>query len=249
MGYQNALITGASSGLGRGLAVWFAKQGVTVYAAARRVAELEKLRDECASFSGKVVPLALDVSDGDATFARVEKLDAESGGLDLVVANAGVGSASYGKRIDWPHISRMLKVNVEGATATLTGALSGMVARGRGHIVGVSSIAALNGMPRMGAYCGSKAYVATFLQGLRLDVAPLGIDVTCLHPGYVKTQMTAKNTKMPFLLEADDAVERMAKAIERRDETFLFPWQLTMVMKTLAVLPAPLFKVAARKLR
>src|ERR1700712_4191289 len=100
MSYQNALITGASSGLGRGLAVWFAKKGTTVYAAARRTAELEKLRDECKDFSGKVIPLALDVSDGDATFARVGKLDQECGGLDLVVANAGVGSESYAKRID-----------------------------------------------------------------------------------------------------------------------------------------------------
>ena len=249
MGYQNALITGASSGLGRGLAAWFAKKGVTVYAAARRTGELEKLREECKDFTGKVIPLELDVSNGDITFARVGKLDDECGGLDLVVANAGVGSESYGKRIDWAHLSRMIKVNVEGATATLTGALPGMVKRGAGHIVGVSSLAAFNGMPRMGAYCGTKAYVATFLQGLGLDLRPLGISVTTIHPGFVKTEMTAQNKKMPFVLEADDAVERMGRAIERRDKTFLFPWQLAMVVKTLSAMPRPLFEVAARKMR
>lgn len=249
MGYQNALITGASSGLGRGLAAWFAKKGVTVYAAARRKAALEKLRDECRDFSGKIIPLELDVSDGDATFARVGKLDEESGGLDLVIANAGVGGESYGKRIDWPILSRMIKVNVEGASATLTGALAGMVQRGAGHVVGISSLAAFNGLPRNGGYCGTKAYVATFLEGLRLDVKPLGIAVTSIHPGFVKSEMTAGLKKLPFLLETDDAVERMGRAIERREDVFLFPWQLAMGVRTLASLPRPLFEVVARKIR
>ena len=146
MSYQNALITGASSGMGRGLAIWFAKKGVTVYAAARRTAELEKLRDECKDFTGKVIPMALDVSDGDRTFERVKKLDEESGGLDLVIANAGVAGETYGKRIDWPTIKRMIDVNVTGAAATLTAPLSAMVKRGKGQLVGISSLAAFNGL-------------------------------------------------------------------------------------------------------
>src|SRR5688500_18087799 len=161
MSYQNALITGASSGLGRGLAIWFAKKGVTVYAAARRAAELEKLRDECTQLSGKIIPMSLDVSNGDATFDRVQKLDDECGGLALVVANAGVAGEPYGKRIDWPTIKRMIDVNVAGAAATLTGPLSAMVKRGKGQLVGVSSLAAFNGLPRMASYCASKAYLAT----------------------------------------------------------------------------------------
>src|SRR4051812_30457840 len=108
MDYKNALITGASSGLGRGIAAHFARAGVRVYAAARRTAELESLKAEAGE---NIVPLTLDVSDGDATEARVRALDAECGGLDLVVANAGVAEQSYGKRIKWEPISRMLKVN------------------------------------------------------------------------------------------------------------------------------------------
>jgi short-subunit dehydrogenase len=250
MSYQNALITGASSGMGRGIAVAFAKKGVTVYAAARRTAELEKLRDECKDFSGKIIPMALDVSDGDQTFETVKKLDDDCGGLDLVIANAGVAGETYGKRIDWPTIKRMIDVNVTGAAATLTGALSAMVKRGKGQLVGISSLAAFNGLPRMASYCASKAYLATFLEALRLDVKPLGIFVCSIHPGFVKSEMTANHTKkMPFLLETDDAVERMVKSIERRDETFLFPWQMGMGVKLLASLPRPLFEVAARKMR
>ncbi len=250
MSYQNALITGASSGLGRGLALRFAKKGATVYAAARRIAELEKLRDECKDFTGKIVPIALDVSDGDKTFERVKKLDEECGGFDLVIANAGVAGETYGKRIDWPTIKRMIDVNVTGAVATLTGPLSAMVKRGKGQLVGISSLAAFNGLPRMASYCASKAYLATFLESLRLDVKPLGVSVCSIHPGFVKSEMTANSTKkMPFLLETEDAVERMGKAIERRTDTFLFPWQLGMGVKLLASLPRPLFEVAARKMR
>ncbi len=250
MSYQNALITGASSGLGRGLAAWFAKKGVTVYAAARRTAQLEQLRDECNGFTGKVIPLVLDVSDGDATFDRVQKLDAECGGLDLVIANAGVGGETYGKRIDWPTIKRIIDVNVTGAAATLTAPLSAMVKRGKGQLVGISSLAAFNGLPRMAGYCASKSYLTTFLEGLRLDVKALGISVCSIHPGFVKSEMTATiPTKMPFLLETDDAVDRMGRSIERRDESFLFPWQMEIGAKLLASLPRPLFEAAARRIR
>ncbi len=246
MEYKTALITGASSGLGRGLAAWFAKRNVRVYAAARRLDQLEALKQEAGD---NIVPLKLDVSDADAAEARIRALDTEAGGFDLVIANAGVGDESYGKRIDWEKVSRMLKVNVLGATATICGALPGMVERKRGHLVGVSSLAAYGGMPRMGVYCGTKAFLATFLQGIRGDVAHLGITVTTLHPGFVKSEMTANNGKMPFLLETDDAVERMGKAIVRGEASFGFPWQMNLGIKTLSSLPRPLYEAALRKMR
>ncbi len=250
MGYQNALITGASSGLGRGLAVWFAKKGTTVYAAARRTAQLEELRAECKDAPGKIIPLEMDVAHSDATYERVQKLDGECGGLDLVIANAGIAGETYAKRPDWPTIHRMIDVNCAGAAATLMGALPAMIERKKGQIVGVSSLAAFNGLPRMAAYCASKAYLATFLEALRIDVGPLGVSVCSIHPGFVKTEMTAKNSKkMPFLLEADDAIARMAKAIERQAKVYVFPWQMSLGVSVLGALPRPLFEAAARKMR
>jgi short-subunit dehydrogenase len=247
MNYKNALVTGASSGLGRGIAAYFAKAGVRVYAAARRTPELEALRAEAGD---NVIPLKLDVSDGDTTEARVKALDSECGGLDLVVANAGIGADSYGKRIKWEPIKAMLQVNVLGATATLCGALPGMIERKRGHVVGISSIAAYGGLPRMGAYCGTKAYLATLLQGMRFDVEKYGVKVSIIHPGYVKSEMTANNkATMPFLLETEDAVARIVKAIEREAESFTFPWQMSVGMKTLSSLPRPLYEAALRKMR
>lgn len=247
MNYKNALITGASSGLGRGLAKHFAKAGVRVYAAARRMPELEALKAEVGD---NLVPLKLDVSEGDAVEARVRALDDESGGLDLVIANAGHAVQSNAKRIHWEPVSSMLKVNVLGAAATLCGALPGMVHRGRGHLVGISSIAALGAQPRLGAYCGSKAFLSTFLAGLRLDCGPLGIKVTTVQPGYVKSELTAKNkAPMPFLMETDDAVELIVKAIEHQAKVVTFPWQLSVGIKTLSSLPRPLYEAAVKRMR
>ncbi len=246
MEYQNALVTGASSGIGRGLATWLARRGIRVYAVARRLENLEALKAEAGD---KIIPIKLDCSDGDATEARVRELDAQSGGLDLVVANAGIAEESIGKRIAWKPIEQMLKVNVLGATATLCGALPGMVERKRGHLVGISSIAAYGGLPRLGAYSGTKAYLATFLQGLRLDVQKLGITVSCIHPGYVKSEMTTDLKNPPFLMETADAVEHIGRAILRGAESYTFPWQMGVGMKTLASLPRPLFEAALKKMR
>ncbi|MCI0572893.1 MAG: SDR family NAD(P)-dependent oxidoreductase [Myxococcaceae bacterium] len=239
--YRNVLITGASSGLGRGLAAWFAKRGATVYAAARRAEQLAQLAHEVEGGPGRVEPVTLDVADSTRTVEVVRELDRKCGGLDLVVANAGVGAYTSGRRMDWGAVERILKVNVEGAAATLCAALPSMVERRRGHLVGISSLAGLRGVPRFAAYSASKAFLSTFLESLRLDLHGTGVNVTCLYPGYVKSEMTAQNTSMPFLLETEDAVERMGRAIERGEEVFLFPWQAATAMRLVRTLPRPLY--------
>lgn len=246
--YKTALITGASSGLGRGLAAWFAQRGVKVYAAARREEQLQQLKAEAGD---NIVPFKLDVSDSDATFDRVKQLDADIGGLDLVVANAGVGEDTRVKRLKWESVRRMIDVNVTGATATLLGALPAMVERKRGHLVGVSSLAGLLPLPASSAYCATKAYLRMFLDSVRIDVAKHGVDVTSIHPGFVKSEMTAKNDpkEMAFLLETDDAVNRMGKAIVRREEVFAFPWQLSSIIGAATALPRPARQAILKRLR
>ena len=114
-----ALVTGASSGLGRGLALALAHEGVKVYAAARRKHELHQL---AADGAGHIEPMILDVGDADATYDAVKKLD-DRDPLDLVIANAGIGGVTSGKRLEWPLVKRILEVNLLGAAATLSGAL------------------------------------------------------------------------------------------------------------------------------
>jgi len=245
--YRSALITGASSGIGRALALWFARRGTIVRAAARRREALDTLVEEARSAGGRVLPFALDVTDTEATIRLVRTLDEECGGLDLVVANAGISVATDGRRLDWSDVERILHVNVLGAAATLSAALPAMVSRGRGHLVGVSSLAAWRGMPRFSAYCGSKAFLSVFLEGLRVDLRKVGVRVTSIHPGYVKSEITAgREGRMAFLLETDDAADRMGRAIVRGERVFSFPWQLHLVARLVRGLPDGLFDRLAR---
>jgi short-subunit dehydrogenase len=234
--YKTALITGASSGLGRGLAAWFASAGVRVYAAARRSALLEALRVEAGE---NVVPFPLDVTRADETHDRIRQLDADCGGLDLVIANAGVGDETDGRHLDWQRVRNVLDVNVTGALATLVAPLPAMIERGHGHLVGVSSLTASLTVPRYTTYAASKTFLTSWLTGMRLDVAAAGVQVTSVHPGFVRSEMTARNkTKMPFMVETADAVARVARAIVRKDRNCSFPWQMHAIAAVAVRLPA-----------
>jgi len=248
--YENALITGATSGIGRGLAAWFARRGTRVYACGRREAELHSLRDEVSRAGGRLEAVVMDVSQARETIGRIQEIDRGCGGLDLVVANAGVGLETPAWKLRWDDLEKLIQVNVLGAAATLTAALPGMVERDRGHLVGISSVAAVRGMPRMAGYCGSKAFLATFLESLRVDLSRSGVRVSSIHPGYVKTEMTSRNKfKMPFLVDANEATERIAKAILREARQFVFPWQWRPFMGAMHLLPNAAWDAAAGRRR
>lgn len=243
MDYKTALITGASSGIGRGLALALARRGTHVVAAARRKEQLDALAAE----SPNIEPLVLDVSDCDRTHDTVRALD-EKLQLDLVIANAGVGAPTRAQSLEWKTVKHIFDVNVMGATATLAGALPGMVARNRGHIAGVSSVAAFRGLPRFAAYCSSKALLSTFLESLRVDLRKSGVAVTTVHPGYVRTEMTAKNKfRMPFIVELDDAVATILGALDRRDGDCSFPLPVVAALRTARALPSPLYRFLITK--
>jgi short-subunit dehydrogenase len=239
---RRALVTGASSGLGRSLAAWLAARGVTVVAAARRRANLDELRDEAARSGGVIEPLELDVADVAAVRECLVEVDRRDGGLDLVVANAGAGEISPATKFDWEACERILRVNVLGAAATLTAALPGMLARNRGHLVAIASIAAVRGLPNNAAYGGSKAFLRSFMESLRVDLSPTPIRTTCMFPGFVKSEMTAGNRfDMPFLLETDEAAARMGRAILAQKAEYWFPWQMALIARTLGLLPSSLY--------
>lgn len=238
--YRTALVTGASSGIGRALSSWLARRGVRVYAVARRGDELAALRAEG---HGDIIPVTLDLSYADTAHARIARLAESCGGLDLVVANAGVSGRTNGAALDWGHLRRVTDINVKGVAATLAAVLPSMVERKRGHLVAVSSLAGLSAIPRHAGYCASKAWVSMFCESLRYDVEPLGLCVTALHPGFVKSEMTANSEdRMPFLLETEDAADRMGRAILRRAREYSFPWQLTALQRLGSMLPVSLYR-------
>jgi NAD(P)-dependent dehydrogenase (short-subunit alcohol dehydrogenase family) len=238
---RTAFITGASSGLGRGLALFYARAGWTVHAAARRGDELAALRAEAvaAGAPGLIAPAPLDVTDAPALAAALRGAEQAAGGaLDLVVANAGVGYFTQGRDLDWEGVKRLLDVNVAAACVTVSAALPAMVARGQGTVAAVSSLAGFRGLPGNAAYSASKAALRTFMESLRVDLRGSGVRVVTICPGFVKTPMTARNRfAMPFLMELDEAVEVMARGLDRGDAEVVFPWQLGWLVRALASLP------------
>ena len=245
---ERVFITGASSGLGRGLALHYAKSGAVVYAAARRKDELTRLASEAPKES--IVPMPLDVQEVDALVSAIHRAEEASGGaLDLVVANAGVGRPTPARKMDWAVVKWIMDVNVTAACVTVAAALPKMVERNSGHVVMISSLAAFRGMPGNAAYCASKAAVATFMESVRVDLQPTRVRATTIYPGFVKTDLTAKNKfPMPFLMELDRAVEVMTRGIARGAKTIAYPLPMVAFTRTLGAVPRSLYEALAARM-
>jgi short-subunit dehydrogenase len=249
MTIPSALITGASRGLGRELARKLAARGTEVALVARDAAALEQLAQEIRAGGGRAHVLPADVTDAAAITRVVQEADDRLGGLDLVVANAGVGRERWSGKLAWEDCAGIVGVNVVGATATLTAVVQRMAERRRGHLVGVSSLAQYRGLPRSAAYSASKAYLSRFLEALRIDLRGVGVAVTDLRPGFVRTDLTANNTRpTPFLMDVGPAVDRMLRGIDRRAAVVTFPLPLAAVAGSLPYLPRPLYEAAAARM-
>jgi short-subunit dehydrogenase len=233
--WSTALVTGASSGIGRGLALALAQRGTKVFAAARRQQQLDALVAEIVAAGGRAEAIAMDVRDSDATYEAVRKLD-EREPLDLVVANAGLGDRTKATRFQWPRAKEILEINLFGAIATLAGALPGMIARNRGHLVGVASVAAFHGMPTYSAYGASKAGLRSFLDSTRADLHKTQLKVTTVCPGYVETEMTV-GLKSKLMIGCDEAVATILKSLDAGDTMCAFPARVVLPIRALALLP------------
>lgn len=250
MTYRTAFITGASSGIGDALARRLAKEGTEVALAARRAEALEALASDIRAAGGSARVYPLDVADADATVETMKRADDEMGGIDLVVANAGVGGERWSGKLRWEDCRSMIDVNVRGATATLTALVRRMAKRKSGHLVGVSSLAGHRGLPKNAAYSASKAYLSVFLESLRVDLRSVGVAVTDVQPGFVRTPMTADNPfSMPFLVEVDDAAQTILRGLRRKDPVVAFPWQLATIVRSSTVLPAGVWDAAVTRAR
>ncbi|MFO0550816.1 MAG: SDR family NAD(P)-dependent oxidoreductase [Polyangiaceae bacterium] len=234
-----ALLTGASSGIGAALAERLAARGYHVVLAARRLPELEALASRLRSAGHSAEALELDVSRLDETADRVRALDARLGGLELVVANAGVpGTLVRASQQPLEAARRVMDINFHGALATLLPPVSGMLNRGRGKLVGVTSLAARIALPAAADYGTSKAALTFFLESLAADVASGGLQVTIVQPGFVRTAMTARNRfTMPFIMDAEAAATIVDQAIEAGERYCQFPKALHLAASCGRALP------------
>jgi short-subunit dehydrogenase len=241
------MITGASSGIGRGLAVELARRGAKIGLVARRVELIEEVVREVEAAGSKALALPADVQDAASMVAAAKKLGAELGPVDILIANAGVGPTRDAANLSAEEVAGVMNVNVIGASNSVAAVIPEMVARRSGQLVVISSLAAYRGLPRSAAYCASKAAVSAFFESLRLDLEPRGIDVTIIHPGFIKTPLTVgREAQMPFLLELDDAVRKMARAIEKRRKRYSFPWQLATIVRAGMVMPIWMYDKVSR---
>ncbi len=195
--------------------------------------------DAITAAGGRASIEPMDVGDTERTVARIREIDRSLGdGIDLVIANAGVGERKGHASYAWEAIADACHVNFTGAAATLTAILPAMVARGRGHLVGISSLASFGPLPRSAAYCAAKAGLSMLLECLRLDVQDAGVKVTSVHVGFVRTPMTAQATHpMPQLLEVDAAADHIVDALAEGPANIDFPQPLAAVTWAASRLP------------
>ncbi|HWP54902.1 MAG TPA: SDR family NAD(P)-dependent oxidoreductase, partial [Pyrinomonadaceae bacterium] len=163
------------------------------------------------------------------------------GPIDILVANAGINVNTFVPDLCEKKIADLMNVNVLGVVNSVSAVLPEMVRRGSGHLVANSSLAAYRGLPKSAAYCASKAAISTFFEAIRIDLRGSGVDVTTIHPGFVKTPLIASITRTPYVMELDYAVSKIVRAIEKRKKGYSFPWQLATMARACKLLPAPMY--------
>ena len=238
---MRVVITGASSGIGEALARHYASSDGVIGLISRRASG--------SGLPGTVIPYAVDVTDISGLKRAATDFIARFGAPDLVIANAGVGVGTQGEDLaDVEKLRRVLDINVAGLAATLAAFAPAMRQAGRGTLAGIASLAGFRGLAGNGAYCASKSAAIAWLESLRVELYGSGVSVVCVCPGYIDTPMTRVNRyHMPFLLPADEAALRIARAIAGRRRLAVIPWQMALVSIPLRLMPGWLYdRLASR---
>ena len=227
---RTVVITGASAGIGRALAFEFARRGYHLGLTARRLQVLETLRTELQTTypQCKVEITTLDVDQDEHVAPVLHALFDALGGVDTVVVNAGINNFTRIGRGEFAKEKQVLQTNLFGAIATVNAAVEHFLERGKGQIVGISSLASLKGMPRQGAYCASKAGFSLYLDAARAELRRKNIQVTTVLPGFVVTDIMPDIAKYPFAASADKVAVEIVTATEKGKEVAIvpaFPWK------------------------
>ena len=229
---KTVLITGASSGIGRALALEFAARGYHLGLAARRLDLLTQLREEVQTQHPDPARLieivALDVDQPEAVASTLRPLFEALGKVDIVVVNAGVNRFTPIGRGKLLEQAQVIQTNLIGAIATAEAAVEHFLGQGSGQLVGVSSLASLQAIPKQGAYCASKAGFSMYLDAARIELKCKNITVCQILPGFVLTDIVPKMEKYPFAVSAAQAARESVTLIEKRKAVGVvpgFPWK------------------------
>jgi len=244
------MITGASSGIGKALAFELAKKGYSLALTARSKDRLEQVQQDIVSAHNPpiVAVRPLDVTDYDDVFKAVNEMAHELGGLDIVFANAGIGLGERVGRGDFEKARRTIEVNLIGAIATVDAAAAYFLKKGKGHIMGTSSVAAFRGMPKNSAYSASKAGFATYLEAVRVELYRKNIQVTVLYPGYIDTPINQMLKRRPFLVSPEKGAAIIADLMEKKVKAStvpIFPWNI--IGRLMKIAPTAMIAEKGRK--
>ena len=241
--WRTAWVTGASTGIGREVALALAKRGVKVAASARSADTLAALAGE----HPLIVPFPLDVADRGAVTATARAIEQSIGPVDLAVLSAGIWQPLNVQRYDASIAAQSMSVNYLGIAHVVEALLPAMILRRSGHLALVSSVAGYRGMPKAAAYGPSKAAVISLAEVLKTECDRHGVAISIVNPGFVDTPMTQVNTfPMPFMVSARDAADRILRGLEKGRFEIAFPWQLVALLKLARMLPYPLYFWFAR---
>ena len=225
-------VTGASTGIGAALARELADRGARVAISARTAEALAEVAGD------RMVVVPVDVTDRAATVAAGARVREALGGLDVAVLNAGTWSEFHVEPWDSQLFADHLQVNLMGAVHSMEAVVPQMLAAGRGRVVGVASVAGYRGLPGSEAYNAGKAALISLLESLRGSLAPRGIVVQTVNPGFVTTRMTDRNRfPMPFKVPAEVAARTIADGIARDKAEVVFPVPMAVLMKVARVVP------------
>jgi short-subunit dehydrogenase len=234
------LITGASSGIGRAMAVKLSELNVNLVLAARRL----DLLNEIAPLNNNILRIKCDVVNKKEVQSAYKEIISRFGRVDVAILNAGYSVRMTAEEYDSELAEKIFGTNIFGIIYWIEQLLPDFIDRKEGMIVGISSLADKKGFSKSGFYSASKAAATIYLEGLSSDLRKYGIKVLTVRPGFVRTPMTDKNEfKMPFLMEAEKAVDIILKGIKKEKRMIQFPWPLVMLTNAAKFIPNSLFEI------
>ncbi|CAM3112325.1 SDR family oxidoreductase [Pseudoalteromonas distincta] len=238
---KNILITGASSGLGKGMAKEFAKQGCNLALCARRFELLEQLKAELEQVNPNITISikVLDVNNHEQVFSVFKAFNEELNGLDRVIINAGMGKgASIGTGY-FNANKQTAETNFIAALAQAEAAMEIFRAQNYGHLVTISSISAVRGFRRaMTVYAATKAAITSLSEGIRIDVMNTPIKVSCVHPGFIRSEINEKVKTVPFIVDTETGCKALVKAINKeKANSFVPTWPWSFLHWILRIAP------------
>jgi NADP-dependent 3-hydroxy acid dehydrogenase YdfG len=241
-------VTGASSGIGAAVVPVLAGRGARVAVSARRADLLESLATEWRRAGADILVAPVDVTDRAGVIAAVRSIEATWTGIDLALLNAGGHRPAEGAGFDTSQFVDVMTVNYFGVLHGIEAVLPGMLRRGRGHIAGVASLSGYRAIPTAAAYGASKAALIHALESIRFDLEPLGINITVINPGFIRTPLTDRNRfRMPFLMDVERAAAIIVDGLERNRKEIHFPRVFSSILKLARVLPFPVYERIIRR--